>query len=101
MGSEGVRRHFAIPKDPGQQADADIFTGVNWNDGVAAVGMLQKVVAAFDANDLEARLSKCSDDLLAGNTRQLGHCDTLTRCTPTNSKVSGTPSTSRHKSMAS
>jgi hypothetical protein len=55
---------LAGTQDFEQQAGSDCLTGVHWHYGLSPVGMLQEVVAAFNAGDHKTRLAERRDDLL-------------------------------------
>jgi hypothetical protein len=51
---------FAIAKDFGEQSRADVFTGMDRDYRRAAVGVVEKMVAALNAHDLESGFPQCS-----------------------------------------
>src|SRR5271163_2450522 len=68
----------------------------------ASIGVSQEMMAPLGPHSHETSSRKHCDQLLARHAGQLAHAATTTRCTPTNSSlVGGSPSTSRHNSMAS
>ena len=51
---------------------------MNGNDGGSSVLMTEEMMASLYPMDFESGLSKCLDDLLAGETRHIGHAGILT-----------------------
>lgn len=84
-----VAREFAVSQDSTEQTRADRFAGVNGNNGRASIGMTDKVVTAPNPNCLKtAALERC-DEILAAERGKRCHALTVTRCTPTKSRLSG------------
>ena len=55
----------AIPQDLGKKSWSDSLTGVNGNDGCPAVHVAKEVVAALDANCVEAGFFQRGKEILA------------------------------------
>ena len=68
--SELLAADLAVAEDLAQQARPDGLTAVNRHDRDPIVGMSEEVVAATDAEHLEAALALCGDHSLAGDPRQ-------------------------------
>lgn len=90
-------------RSPSECARADpvrCFIAVNRYHRTPSVGMLEKMVAAFDANNLEPGFSQHFDQFRSGDGWKGAHAGTAIRCMPTNSAGSGR-STSRQSAIAS
>lgn len=76
---EFLRAQPDVAKDLAHEARADGFAGMHRYDGGSAVGMLQKVMAAFDADILEPGLRQGTNDIGAGGPRKPGHAAIVIR----------------------
>ena len=96
------RSQAAIPGGSVQKTGADDVARVCRHNCAAAILMLKKMMAAFDANDQETGVIKGGNEVGASDARNPAHAAIVTRWTPTNSRsCSGAPSTSRHSPMTS
>lgn len=94
--------HLGVAKDFGKQAAPNVFACMDRNNGSTPIGMLPIVLAASHTDNFKTQTLQGSNELAAGKAGQPGHRATLTRWTPTNLLgLGGSPSTSRHKAMAS
>ena len=73
---------------------------VHRNNRASSIGVLQKMVAAFGADNLKPCFVQGSDKAVAGDGWEGAHMATAMRWTPTNSLATGS-STSRQSSIAS
>ncbi len=71
-------RQVAIVEDLSEQAGADRFAGVDGDGRDSAIGMLQSMMAALNADDLEAELFQRSDEFFTGDSLTAWHQATLT-----------------------
>ena len=85
-----VARELAISQDSTEQTRADSFPGMHGNNGCASIGMTDKVVTAPNPNCLKTAALKRCDKILAAERGKRPHALTVTRCTPTKSRSSGT-----------
>jgi len=73
FGKLGVAKNF------GEQATADVFARVDWDDRSPTVRMPQVMVTAPDADDLKAEVLQSRDKLATRNAWQPTHSATLMR----------------------
>ncbi len=69
---------FAIAEDLTEQARADGFARVDGHRRYSTIAMPQAMVAAVCADDLEAELLQCADQLFAGDSFAARHQATCT-----------------------
>lgn len=74
-----VLRDLAISEDLGKKAAANRLAPVKGNNGAAAVGMAEKVMAASDADEIETKTTQRLDDLGTGDCGRPAHAMTATR----------------------
>lgn len=71
-----------------QKTGADDFTRVNGNHCYAAIGMLEEMMAALDADHIESGVAQNGYDFFSRQPRKPSHDATLIVCTPTKSSGS-------------
>ena len=76
---ELVSGETGVAEDLAHEARADGFTGVHRDYRRTAVGMLKKVMASFDADDVKSGLAQGSHDVGAGRSRSSGHAAIVIR----------------------
>ena len=94
--------NFHVLENFVEQPRPDDFTGMNRNNGSSSVGMPEKMMAAFDAQNDETRVAQRRQHFTSAKSGQTRHNQTAMRWTPMNSlDVTDSLSTSRHNWMAS
>ena len=62
-----LQRKLAVAENLRKQSRAYRFAGMNGDRGATAIGMLEKMVAPFDANDSEALVVQNRDEFFPPN----------------------------------
>lgn len=85
-----------------EQTGADRLARVNRHNGASAICVTQEVMAALYAKNAKTDSLEGGNKVATGDAGIPAHAAMVTRWIPTNSNsCPGTPSTSRHSSMAS
>ena len=70
---------FAVPENPSKETAANRLAAVDGNNGTAAVGMAEEVMADSNANEIEPKTTQCLEEVRAGDCRKRAHAMTATR----------------------
>jgi hypothetical protein len=97
-----VGGQLAVSENSVEQTRSDGLARMDWHNRASAIFVTQEVMAAFNAKNAETHAFEGDNEVGTGNAGIPAHAAMVTRWMPTNSKsCPGTPSTSRHSSMAS
>ena len=72
-------REIAVAENLGKETAADRLPAVDGNNGAAAVGVAEEVMAAFDANEIEPKTTQRLEEVGAGDRGKRAHAMTATR----------------------
>jgi hypothetical protein len=72
-------RDLAVPENLSKETAANRLATVYGNDGAAAIGMAEEVMASFDANEHEPKATQRFEYLRAGHCGECAHAMTATR----------------------
>ena len=93
--------NFTITQYLSKQSLADSFIFVNWNYRTSSILVSKEMMAPFNSNYFKAKFIKSFNEVFARHGWKGAHTDTDTCCTPINSFVTSSSSTSKHTSIAS
>lgn len=74
-----VPRDLAVSENLSKETAAKRLAAVDGNNGAAAVGMTEEVMAAFDANEIEPKTTQRLEEMCAGDCGKCAHAMTATR----------------------
>lgn len=72
-------REFTVPENLSKETSANRLAAVYGNNGAATVGMTEKVMTSFDANELEVKTTQRLEEVCAGDCGERAHAITATR----------------------
>lgn len=72
-------REIAVSENLSKETAANRLAAVDGNNGAAAVGMAEEVMAAFDANEIEPKTTQRLEEASAGDCWKCAHAMTATR----------------------
>ena len=72
-------RDLAVSENLSKETAANRLAAVDGNNGAAAIGMAEEVMAAFDANEIEPKTTQRLEDVRASDCGKRAHAMTATR----------------------
>ena len=72
-------REIAVSENLSKETAANRLAAMDGNNGAAAVGMAEEVMAAFDANEIEPETTQRLEEVRTGDCGKCAHAMTATR----------------------